>query len=273
MNGTTGFAVLQEKVPEFRSPWKATGILATGLLLLLGLMASLWRFDALIRYGAVISQSVAVLATSILILHSRRSVGKHRAKYGKWAYRHLFFRCLFFLFVIWGVCWLHPLLVGGSALLPFWMAWPLGLLLLFIALLSQRPAVTGGFDLATDFWVYTVFPEEGRRLHFGVYAFVRHPHYASGICSALGFALLRNNLLAVLTALLNIVPVLVLIKDEDRELVERFGKEHRRYVRETPALFPHLRDVRDIARLLFHGHGGSEAGRRGGDENRRESGI
>jgi protein-S-isoprenylcysteine O-methyltransferase Ste14 len=259
MSRTTGFAILREKVPELRSPWKAVGILTTGLLLFLGLMAFLWWFDALIRYGAVISQSIAVLAISILLLHSRRRVGEYRAKYGKLAYRYLFFRYLFVLFVIWGVSWLHVLIVGGRALLPLWMAWPLGLLLLFIALLSQRPAVTGGFDLATDLWVYTVFPEEGRRLEAGVYTFLRHPHYASGIYSALGFALLRNNLLAFLTALLNVVPVLVLIRDEDKELVERFGEEHRRYIREAPALFPHLRDLGSFARLLFFGERRNES--------------
>ena len=258
MSWTTGFAVLKEKVPEFRSPWKAAGILSIGLLLFLGLMAFLWRFDALIRYGAVISQSAAALATSMLALHSRRSVGKYRAKYGQLAYRHLFFRHFFVLFVIWGACWLHPLVVGGRALLALWVAWPLGLLLLFVALLSQRPAVTGGFDLATDFWIYTVFPEEAKRLHSGVYVFLRHPHYASGICSALGLALLRNNMLAVLTALLSIVPILVLIRDEDKEQVERFGEEHGHYIRETPALFPHIRDLKGFAKLLFLGREGSE---------------
>jgi hypothetical protein len=57
MSWATGFAVLKEKVLEFRSPWKAAGMLTAGLLLFLGLMAFLWWFDAFIRYGAVISQS------------------------------------------------------------------------------------------------------------------------------------------------------------------------------------------------------------------------
>ncbi len=244
------------------------GILATGLLLFLGLMAFLWWFDALVPFGAVISQSAAVLTISVLAPRSRHSVGKYRAKYGKLAYRRFFFRRLFVLFVIWTVCWVHPLVVRGRTLLPLWMAWLFGLLLLSVALLSQRPAVTGGFDLASDFWVYTVFPEEGSRFDSGVYAFLRHPHYASGLCSALGFALLRNNLLALLAALLNIVPILVLIRDEDRELVKRYGEEHRCYIRETPALFPHLRDIEGFAKLLFLGREGSEDGRRGGDEKR-----
>ena len=88
-----------------------------------------------------------------------------------------------------------------------------------------------------------------------IYSYLRHPGYAMLIYMALGFALLRNNLLAILTALIYVIPNLLEIKLEDEELIERFGEEHRRYIKETPAIFPRLKDLERFFKLVFSGIG------------------
>ena len=96
-----------------------------------------------------------------------------------------------------------------------------------------------------------VFPEEGRRVSSEVYSYIRHPMYAGDLCMASGFAVLRNNPLAVLTALISFIPFLVEVRLEDEELIERFGEEHRRYVEEVPAIFPRFRDLGNFLKFLF----------------------
>lgn len=93
--------------------------------------------------------------------------------------------------------------------------------------------------------------EEGTRVSKDIYSYLRHPGYAMLIYTALGLALVRNNLLAILTALIYLIPNLLEMKLEDQELIERFGEEHRRYVKETPAIFPHLRDLGKFFKLIL----------------------
>lgn len=129
----------------------------------------------------------------------------------------------------------------------------MGLLVIVFALLMYWSTIRSGFSLAHGLNIYLFFPEEGTRISKGVYSYLRHPGYAMLIYMALGFALLRNNLLAILTALIYLIPNLLEIKLEDEELIERFGEEHKRYIKETPAMFPRLRDLGRFFGLIFLG--------------------
>jgi len=62
---------------------------------------------------------------------------------------------------------------------------------------------------------------------------------------------MRNNLLAVLAALIFVIPNILEIRLEDAELIEQFGGEHRLYVGKTPALLPHCRDLGGLLRLVL----------------------
>jgi protein-S-isoprenylcysteine O-methyltransferase Ste14 len=76
--------------------------------------------------------------------------------------------------------------------------------------------------------------------------------YVGSFCAAVGFAFLRNNMTALATALVFLIPILVEVHFEDSELVRRSGDEHRHYTTNTGALFPH-RDVAGFLRFLFLG--------------------
>ena len=256
MNQTTGFDVLKEKIPWFGKTWGKAILLASLLLPFLAYLAFFWWLDRLFLYGPLLSQFVlAIILCAICYFAMRHLIYNIRTKCKKinvlpnWVMPLMFI----FIFAPEYTLLVHPLLVSGNALLPFWIAVPLGLLIIVFALLMSGLTMRAGFSLAHSLSIYLFFPEKKARISKGIYSFLRHPGYAMLIYMALGFALLRNNLLAILTALIYIIPNFLEIKLEDKELIERFGEKHRRYVKETPAVFPHLRDFGKFFKLIFLG--------------------
>lgn len=107
------------------------------------------------------------------------------------------------------------------------------------------------FSLGHAFGIYLVFPDDGILVDKEVYAYLRHPLSAGVICIAIGFGFVRNNMLAILTALIYLIPILAEMKLEDDELIERFGDAHRRYMKGTRALFPRWQDFGRLLKLIF----------------------
>lgn len=252
MTQKTGFDLLKEKVPEFRNPLKMAVVVAVGLLIFLGIMTFFWWLDGLVRYGALISQLIVALIFSAFSYGHIKFAGKYREKYGRLAYRYFFFHFVMPMLVIGNACLFHPLLVEGPALLPVWLAIVLGASLLTMRFLLEWHIHRSGFDeVGHGLTIYMVFPEEGRRVSSEVYSYIRHPMYAGDLCMASGFAVLRNNPLAVLTAMISFIPFLVELRLEDKELIERFGEEQRRYVEEVPAIIPRFRNLCKFLKFLF----------------------
>ena len=86
-------------------------------------------------------------------------------------------------------------------------------------------------------------PEQskGKLLREGIYAVVRHPRYLSAGFGLFGLTLVVNYEGIYILAVL-LVPVgYVLILLEERELIERFGKEYRDYQAAVPCFIPRFR--------------------------------
>ena len=82
---------------------------------------------------------------------------------------------------------------------------------------------------------------ESRLLDEGIYARVRHPRYLAVVLGVLGWALVSGYTGAIGVSL-GMIPLLYLVTIfEERELVERFGDEYRRYRERVPRLIPRLR--------------------------------
>jgi len=155
------------------------------------------------------------------------------------------------IFAPWFALCIHPLLISGHLLFPSWITTSLGLVIIFLSLLMRRSGILSGFSLAHGLSIYLFFPEEGPRISKGIYSYIRHPGYAMGIYLSLGFALLRNNLVVIIVAVIFCFIIFLEIRLEDEELIERFGDEHRRYIKETPAIFPCLKNMKKFLRLFF----------------------
>jgi protein-S-isoprenylcysteine O-methyltransferase Ste14 len=105
--------------------------------------------------------------------------------------------------------------------------------------------ITHGMDL------YTVFPEETTIVRGEIYGFIRHPLYLSLTCGCLALGFFANNLIAILAAIIQLIPCIFVAKMEDNELIERDGDAHRDYIASTAMLFPFKRIFGFFKLLVF----------------------
>lgn len=82
---------------------------------------------------------------------------------------------------------------------------------------------------------------KGRLLQDGIYRVVRHPRYLSAGVGIIANALFINYAGLYILILLLVPPGLVMTVFEERELVDRFGEEYRKYQREVPQFIPRWR--------------------------------
>ena len=243
--------VFLTKVPDLRSPWRVVLTLLYVLLWAAACGAFFYFVDRLTPYGPLISQTVMCLVvTAISIIHFLQARA-YRERYGAMAYRYFFYHLMIPYLVTWYACFFHPLFVSGPRLLPPWLAIPLGILFLALTVLASLQIERAGFHTVTHGMdVYTVFPEESTVVRGEIYGYVRHPLYLSLMCGTIALAFLRNNGMALLVALLLLIPSLAAGYMEDRELIERTGKEQREYIRNTAALVP-VKRLGGFLKLLF----------------------
>ncbi|MBE9514214.1 MAG: hypothetical protein IMY83_04200 [Chloroflexi bacterium] len=255
MSETSSIDFMEERIPWLREGWGKAMLLASFVLPFSGYLFMFWWVDRMHPYGAAMSQmALSILACIISYYVMRRTIYRLRDQC-KLTHRLPNWTAPFYLaFVIapFFVLMIHPIMVNGRRLLPIWAAIPLGLFFIVFGLLFRGSAMTGsGFSLGHAFGIYLVFPEDGIRVDKEVYAYLRHPLSAGVICIAIGFGFVRNSTLAILTALIYLIPILLEMKLEDDELIERFGDVHRRYMRETRAFFPHCQDFGRVLKLIF----------------------
>jgi len=72
----------------------------------------------------------------------------------------------------------------------------------------------------------------------GPYRFCRHPFYASLMINQLSIPLISSSAMGLLL-FLSIIPFwMIVIKKEERELIEYWGEEYVNYMKKTPMLLP-----------------------------------
>ena len=244
MPSLQGFNYLKEKVPDLKTN---RGKILSGVYILgmffACLLFLLW-IGSLIWYGPLIGQlAISLIGTAFSINHFRVPV-KYREKYGGLAYRYFFFHYVIPILATWYACCFYPLFVGGVPILPLWASLPIFLLLLILGGLTESQIEKSGFDVTTHGMdIFTIFPEETEPVHGEIYSFIRHPLYFALMCISLSFAFFRNNLMAILTSLIFLIPILTAIYQEDRELIERYGDVHREYMGSTGAILPSKRPL------------------------------
>lgn len=74
----------------------------------------------------------------------------------------------------------------------------------------------------------------------GPYALTRHPIYTGLLLALAGTALARDSLAAVLGLALLVAGFVVKLRQEERLLLERFGRAYQTYRAEVPALIPRI---------------------------------
>jgi protein-S-isoprenylcysteine O-methyltransferase Ste14 len=193
---------------------------------------------------------MALIVTAISYMHFK-IVDGYREKHGPLAYRYYFYQLMIPYLVTWYACFFHPLFVSGAVLLPWWLAIGLGVVFLLLMMVTNLHIERAGFHMVTHGMdVYTVFPGEATVVYGEIYGYIRHPLYFALTCGCIGLGFLRNNAVALVVTLLQLIPALAAGYMEDRELIDRVGEEHRQYITQTAALVP-VRRLWGFLKLLF----------------------
>lgn len=83
---------------------------------------------------------------------------------------------------------------------------------------------------------------EGRVVREGAFSFVRHPTYLAHTVMFSGVFLMTGVLTVGILTLLDYVTVnLLIIPLEEKELVDRFGRDYEQYKTEVPKFFPRIK--------------------------------
>ncbi len=251
MPSTQGFELLKEKVPDLKS--SKGKILSAVYILSMFICCFIFFFwiDSLAWYGPMISQLLmALIGTAFSIGHFKTPV-RYREKYGDLAYRYHFYHFIIPILVTWYACCFHPFFIGGVSLLPWWIAILIGFLLFIFGGLTESQIEKAGFDVTTHGMdIFTIFPEETAPVHGEIYSYIRHPLYFALVSISIALAFFRNNLMAIMIALIFLIPLLAGMYMEDKELVERYGDIHRDYIKKTGALLPTKKPL-GFLKLLF----------------------
>ena len=92
--------------------------------------------------------------------------------------------------------------------------------------------------------LYIVFikkPEKRAVIRENVFRVIRHPIYLSEMVLYVGFLVLSTALAALAVCILGIGFLHYLARHEEKLLIERFGDDYRRYMKEVPMWIPFLR--------------------------------
>ncbi len=110
---------------------------------------------------------------------------------------------------------------------------------LFIAGYALR--LTSRILLHKQFSVFVALQKEHKLITTGIYKWVRHPIYTAGIISFVGFILITNSTLGLITGILLVFPALLYrIHVEEQMLIAHFGEEYVEYKKRVKALIPWL---------------------------------
>jgi protein-S-isoprenylcysteine O-methyltransferase Ste14 len=110
-----------------------------------------------------------------------------------------------------------------------WVVWAFGMVLVMapIVMFPRRGGVAKGKS----------FVNTTRLVDTGIYAVIRHPQYTGGIYAIFVTTLLwyPHWLFAVL-GVMGTVLIYFSIKEEDKELIEKFGEEYKAYMKRVPGM-------------------------------------
>ncbi|MCS6989702.1 MAG: isoprenylcysteine carboxylmethyltransferase family protein [Chloroherpetonaceae bacterium] len=110
-----------------------------------------------------------------------------------------------------------------------------GVALALAAIVINRLAISA----LGKFWDKLVIKDDHRLITDGIYAFVRHPIYASYILLFFGYvALFQAPISAAILAIVSAIWFGKRIEIEEKMLIEKFGDEYRRYCERSKRLFP-----------------------------------
>jgi protein-S-isoprenylcysteine O-methyltransferase Ste14 len=147
----------------------------------------------------------------------------------------LLFLAMFFLPLAYSVTtWLD----FANYSLPNWAGWFGAVLLMFALLVFWRSHADLGLNWSPSLEIRT----EHKLITNGIFAYIRHPMYASQWIWVIAQALLLQNWLAgFLNVLVFVTFYFLRVGAEEKMMLDTFGDEYREYMTRTGAVFPKVR--------------------------------
>ncbi|MBN1316225.1 MAG: hypothetical protein JXA42_12175 [Anaerolineales bacterium] len=140
-----------------------------------------------------------------------------------------------------------------KTLSPWFILIPIGIVLFIFSLQSLRKSINGGFDRDTELFLYIIHPEKSFPIQGGIYQYIRHAHSAEGIWMGIGLAFLAQNWMGFIMTFMLILECYGIARAEDEELIRRYGASFETYARIKPMLFPRLKDLGALVKLVLIG--------------------
>lgn len=109
----------------------------------------------------------------------------------------------------------------------------------YLVMVASTGVILVGFTLLAAGWK-EVYRGEGALVTDGLYAKLRHPQYLGLILIIVAFLIMWPTLLTVLLAPFLIGRYILLGREEDRELEEKFGEDFSQYKQRVPGFIPSL---------------------------------
>lgn len=135
------------------------------------------------------------------------------------------------------LCWRHRMTLVGTDLGFNLLLFISGAVIYLTSFVLWRP-VKQHLNFRTFAGIPEVANEEIDLIRTGPFAMVRHPRYLMVAVGVLGWCLMANYAGAYGVGLASLAGLLLVIRLEERDLVQRFGAAYLDYQREVPAVIP-----------------------------------
>ena len=100
--------------------------------------------------------------------------------------------------------------------------------------------------------VYVFYPNESTLQNHEIYSILRHPAYHGLMLISIGNIFLRFSIYSVIYFLMFLVGMKMHLKlVEEKELIERFGEQYKKYRENVPAFFVKLKDFKKYFSILL----------------------
>jgi protein-S-isoprenylcysteine O-methyltransferase Ste14 len=100
--------------------------------------------------------------------------------------------------------------------------------------------------------VYIYYPEDSTLQNHEIYSILRHPTYHSLMLLSIGGIFLRTSIYSIIYLIIFLIGFNIHTKFiEEKELIERFGEEYKKYKEKVPAFFVRVRDLKKYFSFVF----------------------
>lgn len=207
--------------------------------------------DPIAWFMPIFTQALMAVIVIIIAYFHFKKVDDYKKKYRLLAYQPYFYHYIIPYIVFWYAIFYHPLFISQTPLFPFLTSIFIAILLFVILILITLHIERAGFKLITHgLDIYTVFPEETTVIRGEIYGFIRHPLYLTLTVGCFALSFVANNIIAILAAIIQLIPCTIVGKMEDKDLIKRDGDTHLEYINSTALLFPFKR-ILGFFKLLF----------------------